>query len=81
MDHEQLLTIEDVAWLLQIAPKTLYNQRYPGEAPGALSTKIGSAVRFRSEDIDRWLADQDPTGAVMCDRDRGAEALAPASPV
>jgi excisionase family DNA binding protein len=59
MKPAQWLTVEDVAWLLQVSPKTLYNQRYRGEPPGALGVRIGGAVRFKSEDLDAFIASQE----------------------
>ena len=54
----QLLTLAEVATLLQLPEKSLYSQRSRGEAPGALGVRVGRHVRFRPEDLEAWLADQ-----------------------
>ena len=54
----QLLTLAEVATLLQLPEKSLYSQRSRGEAPGALGVRVGRHVRFRPEDLEVWLADQ-----------------------
>ena len=48
---ERLLTVADVAKLLQIHQKTVYDLTYRGILP---SIRIGGAVRFSLDDI--WTA-------------------------
>ena len=60
----QLLSLAEVAALLQLPEKSLYSQRSRGEAPGALGVRVGRHVRFRPEDLEAWLdAQQSERGA------------------
>ena len=54
----RLLTVEEVADLLQIPVKTLYTQRYRGTTPGSLGIRVGRYVRFRADVLANWLEDQ-----------------------
>jgi predicted DNA-binding transcriptional regulator AlpA len=51
-----LLTEAQVADGMSISPRTLQQWRYLGGGPRYL--KIGSAVRYRPEDVAAWLAQQ-----------------------
>lgn len=48
---EKLLTVTDVAELLRVHPKTIYDLTYRGILP---SIKIGGAVRFSLDEV--WEA-------------------------
>lgn len=49
-----LLTVDQLAQWLGISPKTIYGWTYRGLIP---FERIGpKMVRFRREEIDRWLA-------------------------
>jgi excisionase family DNA binding protein len=63
------LTIQEVSQYLHIKPATLYSKVGGGEIP---HYKVGRLVRFKREDIDRWMEDhrRDPH-----DADRKAEAI------
>jgi excisionase family DNA binding protein len=52
---DKLLTVEDVAELLGIPKATLYRWRYNGCGPPGLA--IGRHVRYRPDDIEKWLAE------------------------
>ncbi len=54
----QLLSLADVAILLQLPQKTLYAQRSRGDAPGSLGVRVGRHVRFRPEVLEAWLDQQ-----------------------
>lgn len=57
---ERLLTVADVADLLGVPVRTVYEWRYKGEGPRG--HKVGRYVRYRREAVERWLdehADQD----------------------
>ena len=58
----QLLTLQETSEFLQIPTKSLYAQRSRGEAPGALSVRVGRFVRFRPEDLEAWIESQARTG-------------------
>jgi excisionase family DNA binding protein len=49
----RLLTVQDLADLLQVPPKTIYAWRYKGVGPTAVP--VGKYLRFRPEDIAAWL--------------------------
>jgi len=58
----RLLTVEQVADILGCSPWTLYAWRSRGEGPRSL--KVGSRVRYRPEELSRWIeAQQEATGA------------------
>jgi excisionase family DNA binding protein len=49
----RLLTVQELAHLLQVPPKTIYTWRYKGIGPPAIP--IGRYLRFRIEDVVAWL--------------------------
>ena len=59
MDN-QFLTVQEVSEYLHIKPATLYSKVESGDIP---HYKIGRLVRFKREDIDRWMEDyrRDPS--------------------
>jgi excisionase family DNA binding protein len=54
LDHE-ILTVKEVCGILQIDRSTLYRLLRQGKIP---SFKIGKDWRFRSDVIERWIAEQ-----------------------
>lgn len=50
---EDLLTVAQLAALLQVPPQTLYGWRTRGEGPPGL--KVGRHVRYRMRDVEQWL--------------------------
>ena len=59
MESDQLLTVTQVADLLQVPPQTLYGWRTRGDGPPGL--KVGRHLRYRRDDLMRWLSDLDQT--------------------
>ena len=57
----RLLTLQEVAEYLQIPAKTLYAWRHKSEGPEGI--RVGRHVRYRPEEIERWLDDRDRTAA------------------
>lgn len=53
MSKNVLLTEQDVSELLQISVKTLQGQRW--QKVGIPYLKIGRSVRYRQEDVERYL--------------------------
>lgn len=51
---EPLLTVEDVAKLLNIAVRTVWRRRSAGDMPSPVV--IGGAVRWRPDDLKSWIA-------------------------
>jgi excisionase family DNA binding protein len=57
----RLLTVRELADLLQVPPKTIYTWRYKGTGPPALP--IGRYLRFRTDDVLAWLETRAEEGA------------------
>jgi hypothetical protein len=55
---KQLLTVDEVAQILRVAPSTLAEWRRTGD-PDLPFIKINGRIRYRSEDIDSFLVDSD----------------------
>ena len=51
-DHNEIMTIEEVAKYLKMTPQTVYKWAQDGQIPG---TKLGKEWRFRRRIIDEWL--------------------------
>lgn len=49
----RLLTVRELADLLQVPPATIYAWRYKGKGPTAVP--VGKYLRFRPEDVAAWL--------------------------
>ena len=49
----RLLTVRELADLLQVPPKTIYTWRYKGVGPPAIP--LGRYLRFRADDVAAWL--------------------------
>lgn len=49
---EKLLTDEEAAELLQVAPRILQRMARKGEIP---ALKVGKFWRFRSSELDKWI--------------------------
>ena len=58
--HQKLLTTDQTAEILDVHPATLAAWRSEGRGPRYL--KIERNVRYRSEDLERWLRAQERTG-------------------
>jgi excisionase family DNA binding protein len=52
---EEILTLREVASYLKLAEKTAYRLASEGKLPGF---KVGGSWRFRSNDIEEWIEDQ-----------------------
>ena len=50
--HDEIMTIEQLAEYLKISTSTLYKQVHGGRLPGQ---KVGKRWRFHKEAIDEWL--------------------------
>lgn len=59
--NASLLTVKDIATMLGCSTKHVENTRDRGDMPA--SFKIGSLVRWRAGDIDRWIAAGCPKAA------------------
>jgi excisionase family DNA binding protein len=58
----RLLTVQELADLLQVPLKTIYTWRYKGTGPPAVP--VGKYLRFRPEDVAAWLdARADPVSS------------------
>jgi excisionase family DNA binding protein len=54
--HEKLLTPRELADELQVPLASVYDWRYRGVGPAAI--RVGKHLRYRREDVDRWLEAQ-----------------------
>lgn len=54
----ELLTIEQAAEYLSIAPGTLYNWRHTGRVHLPPAVRLGGSLRYRRRDLDRFIAEQ-----------------------
>jgi excisionase family DNA binding protein len=54
--QDGLLDTEQAAEYLRVGPQTIRNWRTKGRGPEAL--KVGSLVRYRRSDLDRWLDEE-----------------------
>jgi excisionase family DNA binding protein len=52
----RLLSIEDLADLLQVPKTTIYEWRYRGEGPRSI--RVGKYVRFHPDDVAIWVEAQ-----------------------
>lgn len=48
----EVMTIDDLAWYLQVSKSSLYKLAQEGRVPGQ---KVGRHWRFHKEVIDEWL--------------------------
>lgn len=55
MEQERALTVHDVATYLHVNEKTVYRLVQAGGIPGF---RVAGAWRFRRQDIDRWIDEQ-----------------------
>jgi len=56
---KKLLTRDEVAEMLGVKPSTIYQWTHEGFIP---HVKIRNLVRFRQNDIDKWLEDMATDG-------------------
>ena len=55
MQNDAILTLKEVAELLKVAEKTVYTMSQNKELP---AFKVRGQWRFRRDDIDRWIDEQ-----------------------
>ncbi len=55
MRSDEILTLREVASLLKVAKKTVYTMAQKKELP---AFKVRGQWRFRREDLDRWIDQQ-----------------------
>jgi len=53
--NDEILTLKEVAQLLKVAEKTVYTMSQKKELP---AFKVRGQWRFRREDINRWIDEQ-----------------------
>jgi excisionase family DNA binding protein len=56
-DPDQLLTVEDVARRLQISPAWVRDHA-TRKQPRLPVVRVGKLLRFRREEIEKWIEDQ-----------------------
>lgn len=55
---KQLLTVQDVAQMLQLSVRKIWEMRDCGHLPSPV--RFGRSVRWRQSDIEAWIADGCP---------------------
>ena len=55
MRSDEILTLKEVTRLLRVAEKTVYTMAQKSELP---AFKVRGQWRFRREDLDRWIDQQ-----------------------
>ncbi len=60
MGDEKLLTIGEVAAYLDVPVETLRKWRAQRQGPKAI--KLGRHLRYRPEDVDQWVTEQEANG-------------------
>jgi excisionase family DNA binding protein len=50
---QPLMSVKELAELLQVSVKTIYDWRYRGLGPKAI--RVGRHVRYELDEIERWL--------------------------
>lgn len=58
MEKYSLLTLDEVAKIFRIAPGSVRNQLCRGEFP-IKPLKIGRLLRFRRQDVERFIGDKE----------------------
>jgi len=58
---DKLLTVEEIAEYLSLKPSTIYQWTHQGFIP---HIKLGSRVRFRMSQIEKWLESRTINGRV-----------------
>jgi excisionase family DNA binding protein len=58
-DLPQLMSPSEVADWLRVSISTVYHWGQTGSGP--VSFRVGKHLRYRREDVERWLADQGRT--------------------
>lgn len=54
--RQPLMSVKELAELLQVSVKTIYDWRYRGLGPTAI--RVGRYVRYEPDEIERWLVVQ-----------------------
>jgi len=52
--NKLLIGIKETAWLLDLAPQTIYNMLSKKTFP-VKSVRIGSMVKFRARDVEKYV--------------------------
>ncbi len=60
MKTEKLLTVDELATLMQQHRMTIYRRSREGGIPGRV--KLGGAVRFRESAIRQWIRESEQRG-------------------
>lgn len=55
-ESDQLLSIPGLAAFLDVSVQTVYKWRTNGTGPRGI--RVGRHIRFRRQDVDRWLESQ-----------------------
>lgn len=53
---DRLLTVEDLAYYLDVPVATIYAWRYRRQGPAGF--RVGRHLRFRRRDVEQWITEQ-----------------------
>lgn len=67
--EDRLMTAAAAAAFLGYSEGTVRNKASAGELP---KVKLGTALRFRRSDLERWIAERDAEGKLMLEQQREA---------
>lgn len=54
----EILTVEEVATMLKIEPRTVYRKVKAKAIPGVFRVGVTGAIRFAKQDILNWINEQ-----------------------
>ena len=60
LELPQLLSVEELAGLLQVPVSTIYHWRLRGEGPTPM--RVGRYLRFDTADVARWIEERKAAG-------------------
>ncbi|MFE5335748.1 helix-turn-helix transcriptional regulator [Isoptericola sp. NPDC056573] len=69
MDTTRMLTINEVADYLQVPVTTLYRWRCE-QGKGPKGIRVGRYIRYRTEDVQKWLRSLEPPDGAIPSRRR-----------
>lgn len=52
LNEPRLLKVREVAWLLNVSPKTIYDWAYKAIIP---CVRVNGCLRFNSKEIEEWM--------------------------
>lgn len=60
---KQLMTIDELAALWQVPRSWIYQRTHRGASDPLPHVKVGRLLRFRPDDVEKWLSDRQTSEA------------------